>query len=223
MSKYNTIMIDFPMQFDDANTGGSLKSGAKYVYGAKNKYKAGTMSLKEIKLLTLEINKVASKNCIIAMWGFVPLADQCMEIVDCFKQLGFEYVTKFFWLKDRKKLGMGRNFRNELEELILLERGCNVVAVQSDVEELIFLRRGNVEPFGLHIRNYFAIPPTEHSRKPDEFRRLVELVGWVTFGRYANFLELFARQSVEGWDQAGHDIDGKDIRQALKELPAIIA
>jgi N6-adenosine-specific RNA methylase IME4 len=219
--KYNLIYIDFPMEFEDANTGGSLRSGARYIYGAKNKYRAGTMKLQEVKELLFEINKVAAKNCIIAMWGFVPLADQCMELVECFKQFGFKYVTKFFWIKDRKKLGMGRNFRNDVEELILLDRGSKIMAITNDVEELIFIKRGSVEPFGLHIRNYFVLPPTEHSRKPDEFRWLVELVGWISFGRSANFLELFARQRSPGWEVLGHDIDGKDIRVSLKKLQAI--
>lgn len=190
--KANLLYVDFPMTFEDANTGGSFKSGAKWVYGASNKYQAGVLTLDQVKILCYSINDVASLNCIIAMWGFIPLADQCMEIVNCFKQFGFEYKTKFFWIKNRRKLGMGRYFRNE-------------------IEELIFLKRGNVKPFGLHIRNYFFVPPLEHSKKPIQFRRLVELIGWQAFKTKCNFLELFARSYADGWDQLGYDVTGNDI------------
>ena len=52
----------------------------------------------------------------------------------------------------------------------------------------------------------------EHSRKPSEIRdRIVELCGDVPR------IELFARETVKGWDCLGDEIDGEDIRDALVE------
>jgi hypothetical protein len=53
----------------------------------------------------------------------------------------------------------------------------------------------------------------EHSKKPDEIRdRIVELCGNLPR------IELFARKKSEGWECLGNEIDGKDIREALKAL-----
>lgn len=50
-----------------------------------------------------------------------------------------------------------------------------------------------------------------HSKKPDEIRqRIVELCGDVPR------IELFAREKANGWECLGDEIDGKDIREALK-------
>lgn len=199
MNKFTVCYIDHAWKYNDVNTGGSLKSGAKYVYGAGNKY--DVMDLTQIKLLAYQINKILNQNCVIAMWATTPLADQAMEVVDCYKQFGFEYLTKFYWIKKRKKLGMGRNFRN-------------------DIEELIFLRRGNVKPFGLHIRNYYYIEPSVHSKKPEVFRKVVELVGWIVFGRSADFIELFATRYTDGWVSIGSQLTKTDINFELRKLVA---
>ena len=53
----------------------------------------------------------------------------------------------------------------------------------------------------------------EHSKKPAEIReRIVELCGELPR------IELFARDKVKGWDSLGDEIDGKDIREALREV-----
>ena len=53
----------------------------------------------------------------------------------------------------------------------------------------------------------------EHSRKPAEIReRIVELCGELPR------IELFARDKVKGWDSLGDEMDGKDIREALREV-----
>lgn len=53
----------------------------------------------------------------------------------------------------------------------------------------------------------------EHSRKPDEIReRIVTLCGDVAR------IELFARKRAVGWDALGNEIDGMDIREALKDV-----
>ena len=53
----------------------------------------------------------------------------------------------------------------------------------------------------------------EHSKKPAEIReRIVELCGELPR------VELFARDKVKGWDSLGDEIDGKDIREAFREV-----
>lgn len=51
----------------------------------------------------------------------------------------------------------------------------------------------------------------KHSKKPSEIRdRIVELCGDIPR------IELFAREKVDGWDCIGGEIDGRNIRDALK-------
>ena len=52
-----------------------------------------------------------------------------------------------------------------------------------------------------------------HSKKPDEIRtRIVELCGDLPR------IELFARNTYDGWRCLGNEIDGMDIRDALNEI-----
>lgn len=52
-----------------------------------------------------------------------------------------------------------------------------------------------------------------HSQKPDEVReRIVELCGDLPR------VELFARKEHDGWDCLGNEIDGRDIRDAIRDL-----
>ncbi len=54
-----------------------------------------------------------------------------------------------------------------------------------------------------NVRAYIESQRLEHSKKPDEVRqRIVELCGDLPR------VELFARQTTEGWDVWGDEVDG---------------
>jgi N6-adenosine-specific RNA methylase IME4 len=59
-----------------------------------------------------------------------------------------------------------------------------------------------------------VISPVEaHSKKPEEVRRRIErLTGNVSR------VELFARQRHDGWVCLGNEIDGLDIREAIRQV-----
>lgn len=46
----------------------------------------------------------------------------------------------------------------------------------------------------------FLAPKGRHSQKPEEMRRMIEKVS------YPPFIELFARERVEGWDAWGNEV-----------------
>lgn len=59
----------------------------------------------------------------------------------------------------------------------------------------------------------YIVHRMQHSKKSDEIRdRIVELCGDLPR------IELFARETTEGWDCLGNEIDGRDIRDAIEEL-----
>jgi N6-adenosine-specific RNA methylase IME4 len=101
---------------------------------------------------------------------------------------GFTYKSNLVWHKIRKDggpdgRGVGFYFRN-VTELVL------------------FGVRGNLRtlPPGRRQVNFLATRKREHSRKPDE---LYDIVESCSPGPY---LELFARQRREGWEQWGNEV-----------------
>ena len=105
------------------------------------------------------------------------------------EQWGFTYKTNVVWFKVRKDggpdgRGVGFYFRNVTENLLFGVKG-NLRTLQpgrSQVNILISRKR-------------------EHSRKPEE---AYGVIGACSPGPY---LELFAREKVEGWTQWGDELE----------------
>lgn len=195
---FNVVVIDFPWQYSNKRTGGSMKSGASSKYSV--------MTIDDIGKFPRDyLNAVLAKDCIVASWATTPLDKEANLVTQSFELLGFEYKTKLYWLKERKKLGMGSYFRNEVEEL------------------RIYIR-GNVKPFKLAMKNIIEegggvwAPVGGHSQKPEIFQDILEHVGMSAFNEETNFLECFARRQREGWTCLGSEIDGMDIRTSLATL-----
>lgn len=72
--------------------------------------------------------------------------------------------------------------------------------------------KGHPQRVSKNVRQLVQAKRAGHSVKPkDVHNRIVELCGDVPR------VELFARDTVEGWDCIGNGIDGKDIRDVLEE------
>jgi N6-adenosine-specific RNA methylase IME4 len=82
----------------------------------------------------------------------------------------------------RIAFGMGRKVRNCHEVCVIAQRGKPP------------------QPADKSIRSVFFAPVREHSRKPDEFYRIVERLY-----PQANRLELFSRQDRPGWTCVGNE------------------
>lgn len=157
-------------------------------------YKYDVMSISDIK--SLPVHRIATDNCALFLWVTFPLIQ---EGLDTMAAWGFTYKTvAFTWVKRSKtgaKLhwGMGNWTRSNAEICLLGVRG-KPKRVDAGVHSVI------------------ESPIREHSQKPDEVRdRIVRLMGDVPR------VELFARNTVPGWDAIGNGIDGRDIREVLGE------
>ena len=153
------------------------------------------MDIEEIRSLPVE--SIADDDCILFLWVTFPCL---MEGLSVMKSWGFTYKTcGFNWVKRNKKsdtffMGLGFWTRSNSEICLLGTKG-RPKRVSKAVAQVCDARI------------------MEHSRKPDEIRdRIVELCGDVPR------IELFARQKHEGWDCLGNEIDGKDIRDAIREV-----
>ena len=160
---------------------------------AENHYH--TMNIKDI--MALPVDKIADKDCILFLWITFP----CLkEGIDVMERWGFKYKTcGFNWVKRNKKkntyfMGLGFWTRSNSEVCLIGTKG-QPKRVSKSVSQICDARI------------------MEHSRKPAEIReRIVELCGELPR------IELFARDKVKGWDSLGDEIDGKDIREALREV-----
>ena len=133
--------------------------------------------MKKEDISNLPVGNLADKDCVLFLWVTFP----------CLRE-GFEYKTcGFVWVKKNKKSdswfwGLGYWTRANAEICLIGTKGKPDRKSRS-VHQVVDSR----------IR--------EHSRKPDEVRdRIVQLCGDVPR------IELFARQSVEGWDCWGNEV-----------------
>lgn len=143
-----------------------------------------TMSLEDIK--ALPIGELAAKDCALFMWITFPCMQEAFQVLEAW---GFEYkTTAFVWIKQNRVSdslfwGMGYWTRANAELCILATKG-HPKRASPGVHQVIMS----------HIE--------EHSKKPEEARnRIVQLMGDVPR------IELFARQSPEGWDVWGNEVE----------------
>ena len=160
---------------------------------AENHYH--TMNIKDI--MALPVDKIADKDCILFLWITFPCLKEGIEVME---RWGFKYKTcGFNWVKRNKKkntyfMGLGFWTRSNSEVCLIGTKG-QPKRVSKSVPQICDARI------------------MEHSRKPAEIReRIVELCGELPR------VELFARDKVKGWDSLGDEIDGKDIREAFREV-----
>jgi site-specific DNA-methyltransferase (adenine-specific) len=138
--------------------------------------------IKEIQ--NFPINQICDDNCALFLWATCPILPECIATL---KRWGFRYVTvAFTWIKknkcnDQPFMGLGNWTRSNTEICLLGLRGK-------------LARKSN------KVRQVVLSPLREHSRKPDEIRDyIVELLGDLPR------IELFARQTVKGWDCWGNE------------------
>ena len=170
------------------------------VYSKKGKGRSAenhyhTMNIDDIR--SLPVGEIADDDCVLFLWITFPCLKEGISVMESW---GFTYKTcGFNWVKRNKKkdtyfMGLGFWTRSNSEVCLIGIKGHPK-------------RVSKAVPQGCDAR------VMEHSRKPSEIRdRIVELCGDVPR------IELFARETVKGWDCLGDEIDGEDIRDALVEV-----
>ena len=156
------------------------KTGGSMKSGAASHYL--TTGIEGLK--SMPINDIAADNCTLIMWyvGSMP-----QEAIDLVAAWGFtiKNMNGFVWnkltVKGKPFFGMGFRTRAGSESAIIATKGKPKVNSHS-------------------VRAVHSFPVSKHSKKPIEFRDLiVELCGDLPR------LEMFARESAEGWDVFGNE------------------
>ncbi len=170
--KYKTIYADPPWP---EYGGGKIKRGADRHYPL--------MSIPEIIRLGSQLEPYIDGNAHLYLWATNNYLPDALTVM---KAWGFEYKTTITWMKDR--MGLGQYFRGLSEHCLFGVRGSLPYRTRPDGKRA----QGTTA---------FLAPRQEHSRKPEEMRRMIELVS------YEPRLELFARRPVEGWDVWGNQVE----------------
>lgn len=141
--------------------------------------------MKDSEIHDLPIGKLAEKDCVLFLWATYP---KIQEALDTIKKWGFTYKSiAFQWIKQNRKgngyfFGLGRWTRGNTE--------CCLIAVKGKPK-----RKNN------SVSQLIFSPLRKHSQKPDEVReKIIELIGDVPR------IELFARESCDGWDCWGNEV-----------------
>lgn len=141
-----------------------------------------TVPIKDIQ--NFPIDQIVNENCALFLWAPYAILPECMETL---KAWGFRYVTvAFTWVKTNKN--NGRPFF-----------GLGAWT-RANAEVCLFGLKGKLKRKSAKVKQVVLSPLREHSRKPDEIREsIVDLLGDLPR------IELFARQTIKGWDCWGNE------------------
>lgn len=131
-----------------------------------------TMPLNDICALPVP----AADNAVLFLWVTSPLLENSFEVINAW---GFKYKSSFVWDKVAHNMGHYNSVRHEF--LLIATRGSCTPDVPKLLDSVISIER------------------TEHSRKPKEFRDMIDMLYPV-----GERLEMFAREAPEGWDVWGN-------------------
>ena len=204
MTMYSVILADPPVPFEawGKRPGGIDSRAAEAHYN--------TMSWEDLSALGPLVQRVAAPNACLFLWLCQPLLIETLRLVEAW---GFQYKTKAFsWVKLTPQrgmsfhVGMGYWTRANTEDVLLCTQGAPQ-RLRKDVYQVLasLMEAPDETPAVL-------APVRRHSQKPEEVQDRVERL---VAGPY---LELFARRQRPGWTCLGNEIDGSDIRDALRRL-----
>ena len=143
-----------------------------------------TMKIDEI--CKLPIQKITEKDAVLFLWCTYPMLQEALQLINAW---GFRYKTiGFQWVKQNKSgngffFGLGRWTRGNTECCLIATKG-KPKRINNSVSQLI------------------VSPIQAHSQKPSQTRdKIVQLLGDMPR------IELFARQTADGWDCWGNETD----------------
>jgi N6-adenosine-specific RNA methylase IME4 len=125
----------------------------------------------------LPVKDLAENNAVLFLWATSPILEKAFSVISSW---GFKYKSSFVWDKIKHNMGHYNSVRHEF--LLICVRG----SCQPDVQKL--------------FDSVQSIERTEHSRKPKEFRNIIDTI-------YPNGkrIELFARETAENWEAWGNE------------------
>lgn len=138
--------------------------------GAEKHYP--TMPLDDICNLPIP----TTDDAVLFIWVTSPMLEDCFKVINAW---GFKYKSSFVWDKVKHNMGHYNSVRHEL---------------------LLICTKGSCTPDKVKLYDsVISIERTDHSRKPDKFREIIDEL--YPIGKR---LEMFAREASDGWDVWGN-------------------
>lgn len=153
-------------------------------------------------LCALPVKDLAARDCTLLLWATNPKLPDAFRVLEAW---GFEYKTMLTWVKMHRaaapRVGLGYHARSATEHLLIGGRGA-----------------AGAPEVGERPLSVIFCPIGEHSAKPEFQYELAE--------HYTGpYLEIFHRPrdgglfgARPGWTVVGNEVDGKDVRDALRDL-----
>ncbi len=179
--KYKIIYADPPWRYNDK----SKSHGG----GAESHYPC----MKTEDICHLPIKDIAENDSLLFLWTTMPMLPDGLRVMDFW---GFQFKTNAFtWVKINKKI---RNYCAFTYDDLFMGMGH---WTRGNAELCLLGTRGKPKRIDARTHSVVFATRTEHSRKPNEIRkRIVQLCGDLPR------IELFARESIAGWDAWGNDL-----------------
>lgn len=130
------------------------------------------------ELCEMPVSSISQDNAVLFIWVTSPILEDSFKVINSW---GFKYKASFVWDKVKHVMGHYNSVRHEFL-LICVKGSC-----QPDIQKL--------------HDSVVTEERTKHSKKPDIFRKIIDEI-------YPNGkrIELFARESVDGWDSHGNEL-----------------
>ncbi len=197
---YDLVMADPPWRFELYSERGEAKSAQAHY---------GTMSMAEIA--DLPVRDLGRPDCLLWLWCTWPLLADQMRIVEAW---GFRYVTGGAWVKrtvnNRLAFGTGYRLRSACEPFLIGVSGSPETArdVRNVVEGLAREHsRKPVEAYVAAERLMLGEHPRSEPASLSESNERSELASLSESkaSPRRRFVEVFSRESREGWDAWGNE------------------
>lgn len=184
--KFIVIYADPPWPYSDKGFGKRPDDLTVKGSFAPEAGRYSSMTLADI--LAIPVPEIAAADSALLLWATSPLLPEALETM---KSWGFKFKTvAFCWSKvtasGKEVANLGQWTLGNIELCLLGTRGRPRRAVRN-VRQLVVAER------------------TDHSRKPEEARRRIEIL----FGDVAR-IELFARVAAPGWERWGKEAPIED-------------
>ena len=132
--------------------------------------------MKTADIKAMPVANLADEKCWLFLWVTNNFLKDGLEVME---QWGFKYVTNLVWAKNT--IGLGYYFRGQ-HELSL------------------FGKKGQMKPNTRSESTLVTAKKQKHSKKPEQFYEKIEALCDGTK------LELFARNTRDGWDSWGNEV-----------------
>ena len=176
--KYNVIYADPAWRFSQ---GINRRKDIREKFGTNEELSIQYPTMSDEEIIKLNVADYADDNCVLFVWT----TDAHLEVaIKAINNWGFKYkIVAFTW--NKKRGFMGKWTVKQCEICLLATKGTAHKLLKSFKE-----------------KSYLEENKTEHSKKPNEFRKRIERM----FGNVPK-LEMFARTRAEGWDAWGNETD----------------